>query len=42
DVSKVAFYCGSGGQKKADRCTMAGRVHDIINNLSNQIAKQLN
>ena len=42
DVSKIAVYFGGGGHKKADGCTMAGSVHDVINNLSNQIAKQLN
>ncbi|WP_349947256.1 DHH family phosphoesterase [Lacrimispora sp. BS-2] len=42
DVSKIAVYFGGGGHKKAAGCTMAGSVHDVINNLSNQIAKQLN
>lgn len=41
DVSKVAVYFGGGGHVKAAGCTMAGSVHDVINNLSGQIAKQL-
>lgn len=41
DVSKVAVYFGGGGHVKAAGCTMAGSVHDVINNLSEQIAKQL-
>jgi phosphoesterase RecJ-like protein len=42
DVSKIAVYFGGGGHKKAAGCTMAGSVHDVINNLSDQIVKQLN
>jgi phosphoesterase RecJ-like protein len=42
DVSKIAVYFGGGGHKKAAGCTMTGSVHDVINNLSDQIAKQLN
>jgi len=42
DVSRIAVYFGGGGHKKAAGCTMAGSVHDVINNLSSQIAKQLN
>jgi phosphoesterase RecJ-like protein len=42
DVSKIALYFGGGGHKKAAGCTMTGSVHDVINNLSGQIAKQLN
>lgn len=41
DVSKIALYFGGGGHKKAAGCTMAGSVHDVINNLSEQIVKQL-
>lgn len=41
DVSKIAVYFGGGGHKKAAGCTMTGSVHDVINNLSNQIVKQL-
>lgn len=41
DVSKVAKYFGGGGHKKAAGVTMTGRKHDIINNLSAQIALQL-
>lgn len=41
DVSKIAVYFGGGGHKKAAGCTMTGNVHDVVNNLSDQIAKQL-
>ena len=41
DVSKVAQYFGGGGHKKAAGVTMKGTVHDIINNLSEQIDKQM-
>lgn len=40
DVSKVAAYFGGGGHVRAAGCTMGGSVHDVINNLSEQIAKQ--
>ena len=42
DVSKIAVYFGGGGHKKAAGCTMTGSIHDVVNNLSDQIAKQLN
>ncbi|WP_367567951.1 bifunctional oligoribonuclease/PAP phosphatase NrnA [Lacrimispora sp.] len=41
DVSRIAVYFGGGGHKKAAGCTMAGSVHDVVNNLSDQIVKQL-
>lgn len=41
DVSKVAGFFGGGGHKKAAGVTMKGTVHDIINNLSEQIDLQL-
>lgn len=41
NVSKVAVYFGGGGHKKAAGCTMSGTIHDVINNLSKEIAKQL-
>lgn len=41
DVSKVAAYYGGGGHKKAAGVTMAGSRHDVINNLADQIAFQL-
>lgn len=41
DVSKVAQYFGGGGHKKAAGVTMKGTVHDIINNISDQIHAQL-
>ena len=41
DVSKVAAYFGGGGHIRAAGCTLAGTVHDVINNLSTQIERQL-
>lgn len=42
DVSEVAVFFGGGGHKKAAGVTMQGTFHDIVNNLSAQIEKQLN
>lgn len=41
DVAKVASFFGGGGHVKAAGVTMQGTFHDIVNNLSAQIAKQL-
>ena len=41
DVSKIAQYFGGGGHVRAAGCTMSGSIHDVINNLSLHIAKQL-
>ena len=41
DVSRVAAYFGGGGHVRAAGCTLAGTVHDVINNLSVQIERQL-
>lgn len=41
DVSKVAQYFGGGGHKKAAGVTMKGTVHDVVNNLSEQIHLQI-
>ena len=41
DVSKIAGYFGGGGHVRAAGCTMSGSVHDVINNLSAQIDKQI-
>lgn len=41
DVSKVAVFFGGGGHVRAAGCTMRGTVHDVINNLSAQIAMQM-
>lgn len=41
DVSKIASYFGGGGHVRAAGCTMMGTVHDVINNLSRYIEKQL-
>lgn len=41
DVSRVAAFFGGGGHVRAAGCTMAGSVHDVINNLSKHIEEQL-
>lgn len=41
DVSKIAVYFGGGGHVRAAGCTMSGSIHDVINNLSVHIARQL-
>lgn len=42
DVSRIAVFFGGGGHVRAAGCTMSGNIHDVINNLSQHIAKQLN
>ena len=41
DVSAIATYFGGGGHVKAAGCDMAGSMYDVINNISEQIEKQL-
>ena len=41
DVSQVAVKFGGGGHVRAAGCTMNGTYHDNINNLSREIAAQL-
>ena len=41
DVAKIAMFFGGGGHVRAAGCTMRGTVHDVINNLSAQIALQI-
>lgn len=41
DVSKIAVYYNGGGHVKAAGCTMQGSIHDVINNLTGHIARQL-
>ncbi len=41
DVSQVAAHFGGGGHVRAAGCTMEGSFHDVVNNLSDQIVKQL-
>lgn len=41
DVAKIASYFGGGGHKKAAGCMMSGTFHDVVNNLSLHIEKQL-
>lgn len=41
DVSKIALYFGGGGHVKAAGCTMVGTLHDVVNNLTLHIQRQL-
>ena len=41
DVCKVASYFGGGGHVRAAGCTMQGSFHDVINNLTLHIEKQM-
>lgn len=41
DVSRVAAYFGGGGHMRAAGCTLQGTMHDVLNNLSRHIEKQL-
>ena len=41
DVSKIASYFGGGGHVRAAGCDLAGSMYDVINNISEQIEKQL-
>lgn len=41
NVSVIASFFGGGGHVRAAGCTMRGTVHDVINNLSTQIALQM-
>ena len=41
DVSEIASFFGGGGHVRAAGCTMSGSIHDVINNLSLHISKQL-
>lgn len=41
DVSQVALYFGGGGHIRAAGCDMSGTAYDVLNNLAQQIEKQL-
>ena len=41
DVSKIAQYFGGGGHVRAAGVTMKGTFHDIINNLTLHIERQM-
>jgi len=41
DVARIAAFFGGGGHVRAAGCTMTGTFHDVVNNLSAEIAKQL-
>ncbi|MBO6137312.1 MAG: bifunctional oligoribonuclease/PAP phosphatase NrnA [Lachnospiraceae bacterium] len=41
DVSRIASRFGGGGHKRAAGFTMSGTVHDIINNVSEYVEKEL-
>jgi phosphoesterase RecJ-like protein len=41
DVSEIAVYFGGGGHMRAAGCDLHGSMYDVINNLTEQIDKQL-
>lgn len=41
DVCAIASYFGGGGHVRAAGCTMQGSIHDVMNNLTRHIEKQL-
>ncbi len=41
DVSRIAVYLGGGGHVKAAGCELNGSVHDVINNITEQVVLQL-
>ena len=41
DVSVVAKYFGGGGHARAAGVTMKGSSHDVINNITGQLVRQL-
>lgn len=41
NVSEIAAYFGGGGHIRAAGCTMSGSVHDVVNNLSCHIERQM-
>lgn len=41
NVSEIAVFFGGGGHVRAAGCTMNGTYHDVLNNLTEQIEKQL-
>ena len=40
DVSVIAKHFGGGGHIRAAGVTMTGSAHDVINNITEQIARQ--
>ena len=41
DVSVIASYFGGGGHVRAAGCSMQGSIHDVVNNLTLHIEKQM-
>lgn len=41
NVSEIASFFGGGGHVRAAGCTMQGGMHDVINNLTEHIEKQM-
>ena len=41
NVSEICVFFGGGGHVRAAGCTMSGSIHDVINNLTSHIEKQL-
>ena len=41
DVAKVAMTFGGGGHKMAAGCTLQGSYHDVMNNITKELSKQM-
>ena len=41
DVNKIASYFSGGGHVRAAGCTMQGSIYDVMNNLLEQIEKEI-
>lgn len=41
DVSRIAVFFGGGGHMRAAGCDMQGSMHDVVNNITAEIEKQL-
>ncbi len=41
DVAKIAAFFKGGGHVRAAGCTMQGRMHDVVNNIVEHVARQL-
>ena len=41
DVGAIASYFGGGGHKKASGFTMRGSIHDVVNNITEQLERQM-
>ena len=41
DVSKIAALFGGGGHVRAAGCSLKGKAHDVLNNITTHIEQQL-